>query len=110
MKIDIYDPALCCPTGVCGPEIDEELVRMGETVMALQKQGVEVTRFNLAQQPGEFMANQTVAALLMKDGNDVLPITLVNGDVFKAGDYPSYEEICKTFGIEQMITKPVLLL
>ncbi|MDH3390414.1 MAG: arsenic metallochaperone ArsD family protein, partial [Desulfobulbaceae bacterium] len=25
--IEIYDPPMCCPTGVCGPNVDPELVQ-----------------------------------------------------------------------------------
>jgi len=109
MKIKIYDPAMCCPTGLCGPELDSDLVQMSEAVMALEKQGVEVLRFNLAQQPGEFMANGIVSKLLKKDGPESLPVTLVNGDLFKTGDYPTYEELCKAAGVDPMMTRPVLL-
>jgi hypothetical protein len=51
MKIEIYDPAMCCSSGLCGPNIDPVLVKMNDAVMALKKQGVEVERYNLAQQP-----------------------------------------------------------
>jgi len=102
MKIEIYDPAMCCSSGLCGPAIDPVLVKMNDAVLALKKQGVEVTRFNLAQQPGEFLANKTVADLLHKNGKKILPITVVNGEVFKTGEYPSYEEICRALNIEPM--------
>ncbi len=26
--IEIFDPAMCCSTGVCGPSIDTELMRV----------------------------------------------------------------------------------
>ena len=110
MKIEIYDPAMCCSSGMCGPSIDPVLVKMNEAVLALKKQGVEVTRVNLAQQPKEFMANKTVADLLHKNGKKVLPIMAVNGEVFRTGAYPSYEEICKALGIEPLKKgKPISL-
>jgi hypothetical protein len=27
MKIEIYDPPMCCPSGVCGPSVDPKLVK-----------------------------------------------------------------------------------
>lgn len=104
MKIDIYDPAMCCSSGMCGPSIDPVLVKMNEAVLALKKQGIEVERFNLAQQTKEFLANKTIEELLHKNGKKVLPITVVNGQVFKTGAYPSYEEICKALEIEPLKT------
>lgn len=100
MKIEIYDPAMCCSSGLCGPSIDPVLVKMNDAVLALKKQGVEVTRFNLAQQPKEFLVNKTVAELLHKNGKKILPITVVNGEVFRTGGYPDYEEFCRALGID----------
>jgi len=102
MKIEIYDPAMCCSSGLCGPSIDPVLIKMNEAVLALKKQGVEVTRFNLAQQPKEFMANKTVADLLHKNGKKALPVTIVNGEVFRTGEYPAYEDLCIALKIEPL--------
>ncbi len=110
MKIEIYDPALCCSSGLCGPGLDPTLVKVNETVLSLQKQGVEVTRYNLAQQPKEFMANKHVAGLLQKNGKNALPITIINGEVFQTGTYPSYEEICKALGIEPLDNRPMSIM
>jgi hypothetical protein len=109
MKIEIYDPAMCCSSGLCGPSIDPVLVKMNDAVLALKKQGVEVERFNLAQQPKAFMENTEVKSLLTKNGKKILPITLINGKVFKTGQYPSYEELCGTLGIEPLKVKPISL-
>lgn len=102
MKVEIFDPAMCCSSGVCGPGIDPVLVKVNEAILSLQKQGVEVKRFNLAQQPQDFMANTIVAGLLHKGGKKVLPATLVNGDIFKTGEYPTYEDLCKALGIDPL--------
>lgn len=110
MKIKIYDPAMCCSSGMCGPSIDPVLVKMNEAVLALKKQGVEVMRFNLAQQPKEFLANKAVAELLHKNGKKILPVIIANGEVVRTGEYPSYEDLCKTLGIEPMKKgKPISL-
>lgn len=102
MKIEIYDPAMCCSSGLCGPALDPVLVKMNDAVLVLKKQGIEVERYNLAQQPKDFMANKTVADMLHKNGKKSLPVTIVNGEVFKAGEYPVYEELCNALGIEPM--------
>jgi hypothetical protein len=110
MRIEIYDPPMCCPSGLCGPSIDHVLIKMNNAVLALKKQGVEVERFNLAQQPKEFMANKKVVELLHKNGKKVLPIVIINSDVFKTGEYPTYEELCQALGIEPLQKgKPISL-
>lgn len=110
MKIEIYDPAMCCSSGLCGPTLDPVLVKMNDTVLALKKQGIEVERFNLAQQPKAFMDNETIAELIRKNGKKVLPVVVVNGGIFRTGEYPSYEDLCKAFGIEPLKTKPIALM
>ncbi|MBI5741339.1 MAG: arsenite efflux transporter metallochaperone ArsD [Nitrospirae bacterium] len=111
MKIEIYDPAMCCSSGLCGPGIDPVLVKMNKAVLALKKQGVEVVRYNLAQQPKEFLANKTAAELLHKNGKKVLPVTVINGELFRTGEYPDYEELCGALNIEPMMKeKPMSFL
>ncbi|MEW6599335.1 MAG: arsenite efflux transporter metallochaperone ArsD [Nitrospirota bacterium] len=107
MKIEIYDPAMCCSSGLCGPNIDPVLLKINEAVMALKKQGVDVIRFNLAQQPKEFMANRMVADLLHKNGKKALPVTIIEGEVFKTGEYPLYEDLCDRLGIKPVKKSPL---
>jgi len=109
MKIEIYDPAMCCSSGLCGPSIEPVLVKMNDALLALKEHNVEVERYNLAQQPKAFMENPKVKPLITKQGKKVLPITIVNVEVFKTGEYPSYEELCKALGIEPLKAKPISL-
>jgi hypothetical protein len=110
MKVQIYDPPLCCASGLCGPSLDPVLVRVNDSVLALKKQGVEVERFNLAQQIKEVMANREVAELIHENGKNVLPVTIVNGSVFRTGEYPSYEDLCAALGIEPLKIRPISLM
>ncbi len=111
MKIEIYDPAMCCSSGLCGPTLDPVLVGMNDALLALKKQGVEVERFNLAQQPKEFMAKEAIVDLLHRKGKKILPVVFVNGEVFSTGRYPTYEELCKALGIEPLKQgRPITLL
>ena len=109
MKVEIYDPALCCSSGLCGQKLDPVLIKMNDTVMALKKQGVEIERFNLAQQTQAFVANKTIADLLHKNGKKILPVIIVNGTAFRTGGYPTYEDLCDALGIEPLKQKPITL-
>lgn len=93
-KIDIYDPAMCCATGVCGPSVDTELLRVATVVEALKKKGVDIARYNLASEPQAFVTSKTVNDLLMQD-SDVLPITLVDGEVVKSKAHLTNDEFSK---------------
>jgi arsenite methyltransferase len=91
MKIQIFDPPMCCSTGVCGPSIDPELVQLAANLDWLRRQGIEVERYNLSQQPAAFVNTPVVKAALAAEGNDCLPLTMVDGDVLCRGHYPSQE-------------------
>ena len=66
-------------------------------------------RFNLSQRIKEVMSDKTLAELIHKNGSKILPITFVNGEVFRTGEYPSYEDLCKALGLEPLKNKPIAL-
>jgi hypothetical protein len=107
-KVEIFDPALCCSTGVCGPSVDPELVRVASAIFLLGKKGYEVKRYNLGFEPAIFIENQEVNQVLHDNGPDSLPITLVEGKVTKIGTYPTNDELAQWFSIqaEELSEKP----
>ena len=100
MKIQVFDPPMCCSTGVCGPSVDPELVRFAADLDWLKRQGVDVERYNLSQQPAAFAGNPVVKDALSKEGNDCLPLTLVDGAVACTGKYPTRQALASYAGIE----------
>ena len=38
-KIEVYDGAMCCSTGVCGVDVDQELVTFAADVEWAKQQG-----------------------------------------------------------------------
>lgn len=99
-KIEIFDPAMCCPTGVCGPSVDPELTRIATTVFSLEKLGIDIKRYNLANEPEPFIQNKEVNKLLNEKGPECLPVVIVNGDVAKIGEYPTNEELAAWAGVD----------
>jgi AhpD family alkylhydroperoxidase len=97
--IRIFDPAMCCSTGVCGPSVDPQLARFAADLDWLKGQGVSVERFNLSQQPGAFVDDAAVKATLEKQGEAGLPLVKVNGDVKSSGVYPSRDDLAAWAGI-----------
>lgn len=97
--IQIYDPALCCSTGVCGTDIDQTLVDFSADADWAKQNGAALERFNLAQQPMAFAENATVKSFLERSGAESLPLVLVNGEVALAGRYPTRAELARWIGI-----------
>ena len=100
-RLDIYDPAMCCSTGVCGPEVDPKLVRFAADLKWLQEQGVEVERFNLSQRPAAFVENEQVKQALTDKGEAALPMVIASGRVFSTGRYPERYELAAWAGVAQ---------
>jgi hypothetical protein len=92
-KLEIYEPPLCCPTGVCGPAPDPALLTLQENILRWRKEGFDVERIAIHQAPQRFMANKTVVDLLTREGQEVLPLALLDGVVVSKGRYPAYEQI-----------------
>lgn len=99
LQVDIYDPPMCCSSGLCGPVLDPVLIAVNDAVLALTRQGVKVTRLNPVQQLQQVMANPEVAKAIHRQGKKVLPMVFVNGRLFRSGAYPSYEELCQALGL-----------
>ncbi len=93
--IQVFDPALCCSTGVCGADVDQALVTFAADVDWAKQQGALIERFNLAQQPMAFADNGNVKAFLERAGMEALPLTLVDGEVTMAGRYPSRPDLAR---------------
>ena len=87
--IRVYDPPMCCSTGVCGTDINPDLVNFAALLKQLGTQGATIERFNMAQQPMAFAENSVVKALLEKEGTDVFPLIFLNDEVYLKGRYPT---------------------
>jgi AhpD family alkylhydroperoxidase len=100
MKIQVFDPPMCCSTGVCGPSVDPNLVRFAADLEWLTRQGVDVERFNLSQQPSAFAGTPLVKEALAKEGLGCLPLIVVDGVARHQGSYPTREVLAGYVGLE----------
>ena len=98
-NLQVYDPPMCCSSGMCGPKVDPELVRFSSDLDWLKQQGVEVQRFNLASHPAEFERQECVREALAKEGDTCLPLIAVVGEIVSRGVYPSRDELMTFVGI-----------
>lgn len=98
--IHVFEPALCCNTGVCGPDVDQSLVDFSADLDYLTSRGADITRHNLANDPLAFAQDATVRAFLEVAGSEGLPLTLVDGVTVLTGGYPSRAQLAKFAGLE----------
>jgi len=92
-KMQIFEPAMCCSTGLCGVGVDPELLRISTVVNSLKKNGVEIERFNLTSAPMEFVNNKAVNQLISGKGVKNLPAVVLDGEIIITGRYPTNEEL-----------------
>ena len=99
-KVQVFDPPMCCSTGVCGPSVDPALARFSSDLHWLANQSIAVERYNLAQQPQAFAASEVVKTALKQHGNECLPLILLNGAVVSKGCYPTRDDLARLTGVE----------
>lgn len=99
LKLEVFDPPMCCATGICGNNVDPKLVTFASDLEWLKKQGIDVVRYGLSFEPAEFVKNEDVKTTLQKEGNDCLPIVMADNQLVYKGIYPSREQLAKACNI-----------
>lgn len=107
-KMIIFDPAMCCSTGVCGPSVNPELLRVATIINKLKSKGILIERYNLSSNPQAFIDNKEINKILNRDGVNELPITMVDGVVVKTKAYPTNKEFCKLLNIAEDYLKDTI--
>ena len=101
--IQIFDPALCCSSGVCGTEVDQALVNFSADADWARQNGAHIERFSFAEQPDEFARNAVVEDFVERSGYDALPLALVDGELAVAGRHPTRNELARWAGLAQPV-------
>lgn len=91
--VELFDPPMCCPTGLCGPTLDQTLLDVNEMILALKAASVTVERYQMTSHPTKFTGNPEVMKLVQQRQMEALPITVIGGRVIKAGAYPTLAEV-----------------
>lgn len=104
-KMQIFEPAMCCETGLCGVSIDPELLRVSTVVNTLKSNGADVERFNLSSAPMEFVTNEAINQYINEKGPEGLPAVLVDGKIVMTGKYPTNEEFAALLDLASGLLK-----
>ena len=91
--IELFDPPMCCPTGLCGPTLDQTLLDVNEMVLAIKSTNISIERYQMTSHPQAFINNADVMRLVREQQMAALPITIVKGKVIKVGAYPTLPEV-----------------
>jgi hypothetical protein len=98
-KMQIFEPAMCCDTGLCGVGVDPELLRISTVLNSLNKNGVPVERFNLSSAPQVFVTNKVVNSFVREKGVEELPLITLDGEIIMTGRYPTNDEFVTLLNI-----------
>lgn len=93
VDVELFDPPMCCPTGLCGPTLDQTLLDVNEMIMSLQRENLRVERYQMTSNPNAFLGNAEVMKLVREKQMEALPIIVVRGTVIKVGAYPTLDEV-----------------
>ena len=104
VKFEVFDPPMCCSSGVCGPNVDPKLVQFSATLDWLRSQGIGVERYNPSHQYDAFAGNATVVGAINEAGLNCLPLILVNDTIVSRGVYPVKEELAAMTGLDSEAT------
>lgn len=106
MKIlKIYDPAMCCPTGVCGTDVDTKLLQLASFLSSLDKNNFEVHRYGLTTEPSQYVSNKEVARILNEQGVDELPLFFLDDELILSKYYPTVPQLSAKLGLASFVAK-----
>ncbi len=105
-RVELFEPAMCCQSGVCGPSVDQKLIEIREDLRWAEGQGASVRRHNLSSDPDAFVASPKVTGLMAAFGEQALPALLVDGDIVLHGRYPSRDELAGFLGAAAAPVEP----
>ncbi len=96
-ELTIFEGPICCPTGVCGPTTDKEMIELNETLKKLGKEykGLKITRASMSFNVTLFMQTPLIRDLVKAKGVDILPVTVIDGKIVKKQGYPKYAELAQ---------------
>jgi arsenite methyltransferase len=92
-QVELFEPAMCCSTGVCGPSVDQRLIEVREDLRWAEAQGATITRHNLSSDPDAFVANTKVTGLMAAFGEQALPALVIDGEIKMHGRYATRDEL-----------------
>jgi len=103
--LKIYDPAMCCSSGVCGTDVDTKLVQLANFLSTLDKEKFTVNRFGLSSEPSEYVANTKVAKILKDEGVESLPLFFLDDELIFSKDYPNVPDLSSKLGLASFVAK-----
>ncbi len=94
-ELTVFEGAMCCPTGVCGPNVDKALIDFSEALkkLALEYKDLKITRASMSFNVQLFMQTPEIRNLVKENGPSILPVTIIDGNVVMKQKYPKYEEL-----------------
>jgi len=100
-NIKVFDPAMCCSSGVCGANIKPSLIEFAGVINTIKKAGWSVERHNLSQEPMAFIQYSAAKNYLETKGQDKLPAIYIDNELIFSEEYPSRKEILDYLGIQR---------
>jgi len=100
-KLAVFEGTMCCDSGVCGTEPDIVLVEFADTLKKIKQDfpDLEILRANMSHGLDIFRKNIDVLIMIKSKGIGILPLIMIDGEVYSQKYYPKYEELKKALSI-----------
>ena len=94
-ELIIFEGALCCSTGICGPSPDKALIEINEALkkLAAEYPELKIQRASLSFNPKLFLDNKEIREIVKANGPSILPIIVIDGKIMMKEKYPSYSQL-----------------
>ena len=99
IKLQVFDPVMCCSSSLCGSNVDDKLVQFSAALEWLRAQGVLVERYNPSHQYDAFTSNALVVRTVNDCGIGCLPLILGNEKIVSHSVYPGKDELAALIGL-----------
>ena len=103
--LQVYDPPMCCSTGVCGVNVDPQLSQLVADLNYLKQQGIAVERYNLKEHVQAFTQNPQVLAEMGAE-SEFLPIFVWDGNIVCKGAYPTRQQLVRWVHLKETAPTP----
>jgi Arsenical resistance operon protein ArsD/Pyridine nucleotide-disulphide oxidoreductase len=100
-RIELFEGAMCCETGVCGPSVDQQLITVRDDLRWAEARGASVARHNLTSDPDAFVSNPKVTSLMQAFGEKALPVLVIDGEIRAHGSYPTRDQLAALLAYEE---------
>lgn len=101
-KIELFEPGMITKDGLVGEEDPPELLFTASLAKTFAAHDITLHRYNLFDEPMEFITNKDISELLRQQGDEGFPAVVIDGKLVSTGHYPVIHEWSDLLGMTDL--------